>query len=61
MEKNEIERLALIRQMLVKEHKDLDPGRSTSSAMMKTEDTAKLLTAIIRQLDDVLSEYVSFS
>ena len=61
MESDELTKLVLLREFLVKEYKKLTRNKTQPSSMMTQKDAALILERAIKELDSSLFEHVNFS
>lgn len=59
MEKNEVEKLVMLRQYTIDAFNSLD-GRGEPLSMIKQEDVAYTLSSVIKSIDELLNDYVKF-
>jgi hypothetical protein len=61
MNKNNVDRLVKLRKFLINYYETLDGGQNPSSAVAMQRDIAAILESSIRSVDEILSDYVSFT
>ena len=60
MKKNDIDRLVQLREFVIHEYNRLDGRLNPTGAVMKQLDAAVTYEEIVKKLDSILSEHVSF-
>tara|TARA_Y100001963_G_C6680498_1_gene399620 strand:- start:105 stop:290 length:186 start_codon:yes stop_codon:yes gene_type:complete len=60
MKKEEIEGLVKLRKYMIEYYKTLDGGQASGTAVTLQRDVALVLETVVREMDDLLSEYVRF-
>ena len=60
MKPDEVNKIAQLRRFAVECYEGLDGKGSAGVSMMKQEDTANMLSSIVKSLDDLLRPYVKF-
>jgi hypothetical protein len=60
MKKEEIEGLVKLRSYMIEYYKTLDGGQNSGTAVTMQRDVAIVLETVVREMDDLLSEYVRF-
>jgi hypothetical protein len=61
MDKNNLDKIVRLRANLIGRYDKLRDYKNNNGALMKEVDHAKLLHAIIVELDNILSEHVKFA
>tara|TARA_Y100000310_G_C20631642_1_gene788965 strand:+ start:786 stop:1010 length:225 start_codon:yes stop_codon:yes gene_type:complete len=60
MKKNDIDKLVQLREFVIHEYNRLDGRLNPTGAVMKQLDAAVTYEEIVKKLDSILSEHVSF-
>ena len=61
MNKEDVEKIATLRNFVIGYYRTLDGGTAPDSSVMKQEDVAKFLETLVASMDDLLSPHVNFS
>ena len=59
MNKDEVQNLVKLRQFVIDEYRSLDGAREPA-AMIRQTDVARTYETIVKSLDDLIKEYVTF-
>lgn len=60
MNKDEVKALIVIRDVLIREYKEI-PGKNEPSSLIRAKDVAITYDFVIKEIDKILSDKVNFS